>query len=185
MGHYEPSNFMQQVQAGYPAYFPSQLDGGVGGWSSGSPLAKDSSTGNAYIDEFLSAFPGHFVALDYGTNDALGGGSSVSAFTGNMSQLITKVLAAGKVPLLPRSIPWGCNPSIQANGPAINADLQALLHEFPQALPGPDLWSFFNSNHGEIGPDCIHPTLTGGAADYRRLWVQALQADSVWTTSAQ
>jgi lysophospholipase L1-like esterase len=182
MDHREPSNFMQQVQAADPPYFPSEIDGGVGGWTSGSPLGTDSSTGQVYIDELLSSFPSHFVALDYGTNDADQGGTKRANFSNNMTQLINKVLAAGKIPIIPRSIPWGCTSGIQTNGPTINADLQNLLKQFPQALPGADFWSYFSANQSEIGADCIHPTSTGDA-DYRTLWFKALQADGVWSST--
>jgi hypothetical protein len=179
MGHYQPSNFMQQVQAAYPGYFPSEINGGIGGWVSSSPVGTDPTTGKVYMDEFLSSFPGHFVALDYGTNDANLGGTNPANFSRSMTQLINKTLAAGKIPVVPRSIPWGCTAHIQANGSTVNASLQNLLKQFPQALPGPDFWAYFSANRSEIGGDCIHPTPTGDV-DYRKLWFQALQADGVW-----
>ena len=174
MAHFEPSNFMQQVNAAHPTYFPSEIDGGIGGWDSSDPLQTDPSTGQKYIDEFLASFPGHFVSLDYGTNDANEGGAAVSSFTTNMTTLIQKVLAAGKVPVLRRSIPWGCTTAIKTNGPTINADLAALLARFPQAVAGPDEWSYFQAHPSLIGSDCIHPTLNTGATAYRQQYVNAL-----------
>jgi len=174
MGHYEPSNFMQQVNAAYPAYFPSQINGGIGGWDASSPLQTDPRTGRVYIDEFLAAFPGHFVSLDYGTNDANEGGAALATYTANMTTMINKVIAAGKVPVLRRTIPWGCTPAIQVNGPVINADLANLLKAFPQAIPGPDEWAYFQAHQSQISSDCIHPTIGTGNAAYRQVYVNAL-----------
>jgi Fibronectin type III domain len=174
MGHYEPSNFMQQINAAYPAFYPSEINGGIGGWDSSSPLRKDPRTGQTYIDEFLASFPGHFVSLDYGTNDANEGGQAVAAFPGNMTTMINRVLAAGKVPVLRRSIPWGCTASIKTYGPTVNADLQNLLAQFPQAVAGPDEWSYFQAHQSLIAGDCIHPTIGAGNAAYRQVYVSAL-----------
>lgn len=174
MGHYEPSNFMQQVNAAHPTYFPSQINGGIGGWDSESPLQTDPRTGQMYIDEFLASFPGRYVSLDYGTNDANEGGPLVSQYPANMTTLINKVVAAGKIPVLRKSIPWGCTAGIQANGPTINADLQQLLAQYPQAIAGPDEWSYFQAHQSLISGDCIHPTIGNGNAAYRQVYVQAL-----------
>jgi len=174
MGHYEPSNFMQQVSAAHPTYFPSQINGGIGGWDSESPLQADPRTGQMYIDEFLASFPGRYVSLDYGTNDANEGGPLIGQYMSNMTTLINKVIAAGKIPVLRKSIPWGCTAGIQANGPTINADLQQLLAQYPQAIAGPDEWSYFQAHQSLISGDCIHPTIGNGNAAYRQVYVQAL-----------
>jgi hypothetical protein len=174
MGHYEPSNFMQQVNTAHPTYFPSQINGGIGGWDSESPLQTDPRTGQMYIDEFLASFPGRYVSLDYGTNDANEGGPLVGQYMSNMTTLINKVIAVGKIPVLRKSIPWGCTAGIQANGPTINADLQQLLAQYPQAVAGPDEWSYFQAHQSLISGDCIHPTIGNGNAAYRQVYVQAL-----------
>ncbi|MBM3677176.1 MAG: hypothetical protein FJW96_04735 [Actinobacteria bacterium] len=173
MGH-AGASFMQQVASLRPGYFPAQINGGLGGWMAGTPLQSDPmSPGLTYIDRFLADFPGRFVALDFGTNEALGGGGSVSSFTANMTALVQKVIAAGKIPVLRRSIPWGCNTAILVNGPSINTQLAALLQQFPQAIAGPDIWAYFQSHQSLISSDCIHPTAAGGDA-YRQQYVQAI-----------
>jgi hypothetical protein len=179
MGNGDANNFMELVNAARPAYFPSEIAGGVGGWASDAPLNTDPNTAQAYIDEFLASFPGHFVSLDFGTNDANLGGGFVTNFPSNMTKLIDKVIAAGKVPVLRRSIPWGCTANIQANGPTINADLRQLLAQFPQAIAGPDDWSYFQANQSLIG-DCIHPTDADGATAYRQQYVNALLSDGIY-----
>jgi hypothetical protein len=176
MGHYEPGAFMEQVNAAHHAYFPSQVDGGIAGWNASSPLQTDPRTGKVYIDEFLASFPGKFVSLDYGTNDANEGGALVAGYSANMTKMIRKVIAAGKIPVLRRSIPWGCTPGIKANGPTINAKLAALLKRFPQAVAGPDEWSYFQAHPSLINTDCIHPILYAGASAYRDVYVKAVLA---------
>ena len=176
MGHYEPSNFMQQINAAHPSYFPSQINGGIGGWTTGSVLATDPLTGQAYIDEFLADFPGHFVSLDYGTNDANLGSQTAGAYLSNMETLVNKVLAAGKVPVLRKTIPWGCTTNIQTYGPQINSDLATLLQEYPQAVSGPDEWAYFEAHQSQIGSDCIHPTFGDGNVAYRQVYIDAIQA---------
>jgi hypothetical protein len=91
-----------------------------------------------------------------------------------MTTMINKVIAAGKVPVLRRTIPWGCTPAIQVNGPVINADLANLLKAFPEAIPGPDEWAYFQAHQSQISSDCIHPTIGTGNAAYRQVYVNAL-----------
>ena len=57
-------NFSQLVNAVRPAYFPAYEDGGIGGLVSGD--------GASHINSWLSTFPGRYVGLAYGTNDANG-----------------------------------------------------------------------------------------------------------------
>lgn len=176
MGHTGPGNFMQLIAAAKPARFPTEIDGGMLGWDAGSPLQVDPRTGRAYIDEFLADFPGRFVSLDFGTSDALQGGDVLASFTQNMTTLIQKVIAAGKVPVIRRSIPWGCAANLQENGPTVNADLASLLSQFPQAIAGPDDWPYFDAHQSLIGSDCVDPTPGAGVAAYRKLFVDAVLA---------
>ncbi len=175
MGHYEPLNFMQQVAAAEAPRFPIQVNGGIGGWAATSPLQLNPQTGRPYIDDYLDTFPGRYVTLDYGTNDANNGRDSTRAFTGAMTALIRKVIAANKIPVLRRSIPWGCTPGIQTYGPQINAKLQELLKRFPEAVAGPDPWTTFKANPSLLNADCIHPN-EQGAPVYRKLYADALLA---------
>lgn len=174
MGHYEPENFMQQVNAAKPPFFPSQLNGGLGGWDSRSVLAIDPSTNRQYLTEFLDAFPGHFVSLAYGTNDA-NGNLDGAVYRANLETMVKAVLAAGKVPVVPL-IPWGCRPSIQAGGPRLNQQVQALWAAHPEIVHGPDFWSYFQAHPELMAPDCIHPTLPQGMAAYRRLTAETMLA---------
>jgi hypothetical protein len=177
----EADNFMALVNATRPAYFPSEIAGGVGGWTASAPSNVDAATGRTYIDEFLTAFPAHFVALDFGTNDANFGGGAVTDFTGNMTKLIEKVIAAGRVPVLRRSIPWGDTSNIKANGPVINEDLRKLLRRYRQALAGPDDWDYFQANPQLMNG--IHPSDPTGGQAYRWLYADSLLADGIYGQS--
>ena len=54
--------FAQLINARAPAYFPAQEAGGIG--------FLTSADGAKYINTWLQLFPGKYVALSYGTNDA-------------------------------------------------------------------------------------------------------------------
>jgi hypothetical protein len=175
MGHYEPSNFMQQVNAADPPYFPSQLNGGLGGWDSGNPLATDPATNQQYLAEFLAAFPGHFVSLAYSSNDAIENVAPATYYS-HMQTIVQAVLNAGKVPIVPM-IPWGCNPNIQSDGPRLNQQVQNLWAAMPQIVHGPDFWSYFQAHQNLIGSDCIHPISPEGTSAYRQLFAQAMLSE--------
>ena len=193
MDHYgDPSNpggpgtFGQIINAANPAHFPAQEAGAIGG-----TLSQD---GVNSINTWLPMFAGRYVAIAYGTNDAgwYEGDPNVSAqnFYNNYVTMVQAVLAAGKVPLVPR-IPWACAGSptgveVQKYGPLLNQQIDALYTAYPQIIRGPDLWAFFQSNPNLINqtnpdgsPDCIHPTQTGYWA-MRQQWANSVLA-SVYT----
>jgi hypothetical protein len=172
MGHDEPSNFPQQINVPHPNYFPSQIDGGVGGWTAGSPLQVNPTTGNSYWSGFLAATPAHFISVDFGTNDA-NSGVSPATFKSQMQSLINAVEAAGKVAVV-RLIPWGCTSGIQANAPALNQQIQSLWAADPTIIHGPDYWTYFSQNQTLISSDCIHPSHPNGAQAYRTQYANAM-----------
>jgi hypothetical protein len=155
--------YAQLVNAQVPPNFPAQEDGGVGGL-----LSAD---GARLVPAWLGAYPGRYVGLSYGTNDA-GYGVAPATFYANYEAMVKAVLAAGKVPVVPK-IPWGRTAQIQANGPALNAQLDALYAAYPQVVRGPDFWAYFQGNQGLISSDNIHPTGPGDAA-YRQQWADAM-----------
>jgi hypothetical protein len=172
MSHRPDPGFAELVSAAAPSRFPAQQDGGIAGWASADPLRTDSTTGRQYLAEYLAAFPGRYVSLAFGTNDAL---QAVAAETyrANVARLVEAVEKAGKVPIVPL-IPWGCAPGLAANGPGINAAIRHLWASDPRIVPGPDLWSYFQAHRELIGKDCIHPTLPDGASAYRQVYAEAM-----------
>lgn len=166
MGHHTLNGiaaFAQQINESVPGQYPVQEDGGTGYLTSSDAVN--------YLNTWLGLFPGKYVGLSYGTNDALGC-VNPATFYQNYATLVQDVLHADKIPLVPR-IPWGKNAQIQQCAPALNAQIAALYKAFPQIIHGPDLWSFFQSHQDLISQDTIHPTENGFGA-YRQQWASTL-----------
>jgi len=153
----------QLINAARPSNFPAFEAGAIGG-----TLSAD---GVKSINGWLALFSGRYVGLAYGTNDAIWA-VSPATFYDNYVTLVQAVLAAGKVPIVPK-IAWGCTPEILANVPALNQKLDALYTAYPQIVRGPDLWSYFQANQSLISGDCIHPT-GQGSFGMRKQWADAM-----------
>jgi hypothetical protein len=156
--------FAQLVSARKPGFFPLFQDAGIGYETSG--------TGAGRLPGWLPDFPGRFVVLAYGRNDAAGDPndpSIVKPFHDHMVTMIQAVLAAGKAPVIPTLL-WGRDPSLQANVPVLNAEIRKLWNEYPQVIPGPDLYAVFNADHSLISSDNVHPTQNAGYAAMRIAW---------------
>src|SRR5256712_710921 len=153
----------QLINAARPSNFPAFEAGAIGG-----TLSAD---GVKSIHGWLALFSGRYVGLAYGTNDAIWA-VSPATFYANYVTLVQAVLAAGKVPIVPK-IAWGCTPEILANVPALNQKLDALYTAYPQIVRGPDLWSYFQANQSLISGDCIHPT-GQGSFGMRKQWADAM-----------
>jgi hypothetical protein len=156
--------FAQLVSARAPGNFPVDEGGGVG--------YLTSADGAKYLPTWLALFPGRYVGLAYGTNDA-NGNVSPATFYANYAAMVQAVLAAGKVPVVPH-IPWGCTANIQADGPLLNQQIDLLYQAYPQVVRGPDLWAYFQANQGLISSDCIHPSIPAGMGAYRQQWATAM-----------
>lgn len=165
----------KQLHALFPTYYPYWECAGVGGWT-----ANDIQP---YFSTWLTDFPGRYVGLCFGTNDANLGGSYVTNFSSNMTTLVTAVLSASKIPVIPR-IPWiGTTPQAQTNVNTLNGQIDSIIAAHPGTLAGPDLYAYFSTHQSEIDPtDHIHPTdpalSTGnGYVDYKTLWVNWAKAN--------
>jgi lysophospholipase L1-like esterase len=158
-------NFAQLIHAARPGRFPAFEDGGT--------AFLQSRDGAQRIGAWLSVFPGRYVGLSFGTNDAAGC-VKAAAFSAAYAKMIRAVLAARKIPVVP-TIPWAANPAVRACAPALNAAIRRLYRRFPAIVRGPDLWSSFRSNPSLIGGDGLHPSAAGYAA-YRRQWARAMLA---------
>ena len=159
-------NFSQLINDALPAYFPAYQDGGIGGLVS--------ADGANYVGTWLTAFPGHFVGLAFGTNDA-NGCMSPTAFYNNYVTMVQAVLTAGDVPVVP-TIPWARTQDVQNCGPGLNAKIAQLYTQFPQIVHGPDLWTFFQTHQNLISGDNLHPSEAGYVA-YRQQWANAMVAN--------
>ena len=137
---------------------PIEENAGMPGWLAGTAIP--------YLPIWLKAFPGKYVTLNFGTNDA--SGVPAKEYYSNMSTLVQLVLSVGKVPVIP-TIPWASRPDLVASIPALNGEIRRLLANIPCIVPGPDLYAYFNTNRLLISGDGIHPTDAGLAA-LRGLW---------------
>jgi lysophospholipase L1-like esterase len=157
--------FAQLVSAQKPGYFPAYQDGGIGGL-----LSAD---GASNINTWLALFPGKYVTLNYGTNDAAnasaGDPTIAQTFYNNMQTMVKAVIAAGKTPIIP-TIPWARLATVQANAPVLNNQTAALEVAYPQIVKGPDLFAFFKANPGLISGDNLHPSWDNGYAAMRQQW---------------
>jgi lysophospholipase L1-like esterase len=158
--------FASLINASQPTHFPVEEDGGIG--------YLTSDDGAQHISTWLALFPGKYVGLSYGTNDA-NGCVNASSFYQNYVTMVQAVLAAGKIPVIPH-LPWGRTSNIQNCGPALNAKIDALYQAFPQIIKGPDLWAYFQAHQSLISSDNIHPTDPGFGA-YRQQWANTMLAE--------
>lgn len=144
-------------------YFPVTVDGGMGGYTSTQALP--------YFQTWINLYPGKFVTINFGTNDA-NACMAQSTFYNNMATMVQQTIAAGKTPVIP-TIPYGLTTNIQTCGPTLNIAIQQLYTNYPQIIPGPDLWTFFKNNPSYISSDNIHPT-DSGYGQYRLQWANMM-----------
>jgi lysophospholipase L1-like esterase len=131
----------------------------------------------AWIDPMLDSFPGRYVALNFGTNDTWGGEGDPDTFKETMAAVVAKVVAHGKIPVVP-TIPWpNTGGTWQAAVEAHNVGIRQLYREHPEVLAGPDLY-VITKDRAELydASGDVHPN-EQGAAVMRRAW-----ADTVATT---
>lgn len=159
-------NFSQLIAAARPRLYPAYEDGGIG--------FLRSSDGARGIRTWLKTFPGKYLGLSYGTNDA-NACAAAGVFYRNYVAMIRAALGAHKVPVVP-TIPWARSSNVQKCGPGLNAKIRALYRVYPKkVVRGPDLWTYFKAHQSLISGDDLHPSPAGYAA-YRRLWAKAMLA---------
>jgi hypothetical protein len=145
-------------------YFPAQESGGISYAQSGDGAER--------IEDWLAVFPGRYVVLSFGTTDAdffdAGKAELPADFYKNYDLMVKAVLAANKVPVVPK-IPYGKTNKIQVNGPRLNAQIDRLYAAYPQIVRGPDFWAYFQAHQDLIANDNLNLTSVG-LAEYRRLW---------------
>jgi GDSL-like Lipase/Acylhydrolase family len=151
------SDLPKLLHAANPGYYPAVIDAAIGGTSTATAISV--------IDDTLSNFPGRFVTLNYGTND------DPSNF--HMEDLVKKVIAAGKIPVIPH-MPWSDTSAVQQKGPGLNAAIDALYAKYPSIVRGPDLWTFFTNRTDLIPSGDIHPN-TLGQEELRKQWALAIE----------
>lgn len=162
-----------QINAIKSAFYPIIECGGFGGLT-----ATDAQP---LFATWLALFPGRYVGIAFGTNDANQGGALVTNFQSKLSNMVSQVVSAGKIPIIPH-IPYGTTAGIVANGPTVNTAIDLVVAATPTAVKGPDLWAYYQANQSLISGDGIHPTDPAGYVAYRQQWVNSLIAN-VYTAS--
>ena len=145
-------------------YFPIQENGGIGGITS-----KD---GLEHIDGWLSAFPGQYVSIAYGTNDAWGNQTGAAQYYKNTKAMIDKVLTLGKTPVLPK-IPHAEEPGVANYLSEYNAMIERLWEEYPAVIPGPDFDAILTEHTEYLSGDGVHPN-SEGYEEMRRIWAETM-----------
>jgi hypothetical protein len=155
--------FSEMISDKHPLYFPVQENGGTG--------YMQSSDGAKHIAEWLAIFPGKYVALSYGTNDAWNG-MAPEEFYNNYKIMVEAVLRAGKVPLVP-TIPWSSTiDKIQSHGVLLNKQIERIYMAYPKVIKGPDFWNMYKNEPGLLSQDGVHPSWPEGLFSYRKAWAE-------------
>jgi hypothetical protein len=153
---YYQSDLPALVEKATAVRHPAIIDGAIAGTSA--------LTAVNVLDDTMKALPGPFVVLAYGTNDL------PDEFAGNMETLVEKVIATGRVPVVPH-MPWSDQRTDR--GPAINASIDALYAKYPSILRGPDLWAFFENRTDLVPPGDLHPNDVG-KEELRKQWAAVM-----------
>lgn len=159
-------SFSQMINQAKPAYFPIQENGSISGLTT--------TDGVQNMTTWLALFPGKYVGIALGANDA-DECTSPTTFYNNYVSMIQKVTAAGKVPVIP-TFNWSKTTNVQSCGPALIDKINQLYVNYPQVIKGPDLWTYFKAHPELISSDNLHPT-PEGMGIYRQLWAQAALAN--------
>ncbi len=165
MGHKSSNDSFNQLVHQQVKNYPAFEMAGHGGWTAYEMLK--------YIDSFLGDFPGRFFGLSLGTNDAPG--NDPATFQTDMSTLVDKVIAAGKVPVIP-TIPYTGEPSHVTTVPKYNAAIQALYTKYGnKVLHGPDLFTIIYQGRAAYfdNPTDLHPNEAGNHA-IRQAWADTM-----------
>ncbi len=148
-------------------YFPVQENGGIGGIRS--------TDGVKNIDRWLDTFPGEYVSIAYGTNDAWGNQTGAEKYYDNTVYMIEEVLKYGKTPIVPK-IPYATEKGINTYLADYNAMIDKIYENYPQVIKGPDFYEMFYNNPEYLSADGVHPNDQGYAA-MRELWAETMYSE--------
>lgn len=156
--------FAEEINGLDSDYFPVAECGGIGGVLS--------TQGRDNIDRWLETFPGQYVSLAYGTNDAWGNQTGTQVYYDNLAYMVEAILEAGKTPIIPK-IPYSTNASVYANLADYNAMVDAIYEAYPAVIQGPDFYAMFEADPSLLSGDGVHPNSNGYAA-MRLLWAETM-----------
>lgn len=148
-------------------YFPVQENGGIGGIFS--------TDGANNIDRWLDVFPGEYVSIAYGTNDAWGNQTGAEKYYSNTAYMIEEVLKYGKTPVVPK-IPYATEAGVNTYLADYNKMIDKIYENYPQVIKGPDFEEMFYNNPELLSADGVHPNSEGYAA-MRQLWAESMYSE--------
>ena len=153
---HQPS-FAEAIAARHPGYFPATIGAGKG--------SLHHADAAQLVDGVLALNPdARVVALSFGSNDW-----DPVAFRRDLLDVVGRVRAAGKIPIVPR-IPFRSDTPVD-----LAAELNRAVDEVTAELgllPGPDLYTWFKA-HPERLADGLHPD-AAGSVEMIRLWAEAV-----------
>ncbi len=158
------SSFAELVNAIDDRYYPIQENGGIGGIFS--------TDGRNNIDRWLESFPGEYVSIAYGTNDAWGNQTGAEKYYENTVYMIEAILEQGMTPILP-TIPYATEPGVSDYLDEYNAMVHKIYEEYPDVIKGPDFYTFLKEHPEHLSSDGVHPSSEGYAA-MRQLWAETM-----------
>jgi lysophospholipase L1-like esterase len=153
---HQPS-FAALVNMANTNYFPSMINGGIGGESSAGGLAR--------LAQNIADNPDYYYwGLCYGANDG-----NTESLKANLQSMIDMLRANGRVPVIPHVAYSTLGRDYYTNFNAMIDQLVASNH----IIAGPDCYTFFKA-HPEQLSDGLHPT-DEGKRSYNLLWFQAMR----------
>jgi hypothetical protein len=183
------TDFMQSLNRAAPAYYPTEINGGIATWPSEYELGTNSVTGQSFFQDVLKFYGGHYVAVDYGGTNTVNG--DCDTYLADESTMIAGLVNHGYQPVVRYSVTWA--PGFSTSQLTTATQLNELLHgpalpsrvcgsdgrtflfmTYPTVIVGPDFYNFFETNQSLAnGPGGVHPTHPAGENAYRQLYVQA------------
>jgi hypothetical protein len=146
------------------------------------------------VQRVLSDYPqARYVVITLGGNDSANGLPSSYSFYDAYRSMVEAVLAAGRIPVVPRTVIWHGQPTAHRaiSDPSqysLDNQLQRLLSDYAgRVVVGPDLWTDFENapKNGSGQPldgtgnvlvegDLVHVANPAGIQKARSLWADAL-----------
>lgn len=158
------TGFAEYVHQLDSKYYPAQENGGIGGIFS--------TDGKNNIEKWLSSFPGKYVSIAYGTNDAWGNQTGAQKYYENTAFMIEKVIEAGKTPIVPK-IPYSTESGVNTYLDSYNEMVDKIYSEYPEVIKGPDFDAYFRENPDLLSSDGVHPS-SEGYDGMRKLWAETM-----------
>ena len=158
------TSFAEYVNRLDSRYYPVQENGGIGGIFS--------TDGRNNIDRWIKTYPGKYVSIAYGTNDAWGNQTGAQKYYENTAYMVEKVLEMGKTPVVPK-IPYSTEKGVNTYLDDYNKMVDKIYENYPSVVKGPDFDEYFRKNPDMLSGDGVHPSFEG-YEEMRKLWAETM-----------